>query len=79
MRFQEPTLRALVAAGAMPELVALQVNPGGWQLLVRIAESEVTLEKQRGGVREFRSLDAVAGLVASLGCSGFSVRLSHKS
>lgn len=78
MRFQEPTLRALVAAGAMPELVALQVNPGGWQLLVRIAESEVTLEKQRCGVREFRSLDAIASLVASLGCSGFSVRLLHK-
>jgi hypothetical protein len=42
--------------------------------MVRIGMEECPLEKQRGGAREFKSLDAVAALVDSLGLTGMSVR-----
>jgi hypothetical protein len=46
-------------------------------LLVRIELLEAPLEKQRGGVREFKSLDAVATLVDSLGVRELVVKLSN--
>ena len=76
MRIQEPTLRALAAAGSISELVAQRVEPGdGWVLLVRVGTMEAPLEKQRGGSRVFRSLDALAGLVESLGQLDLTVKL----
>lgn len=76
MRIQEPTLRALAAAGSISELVAQRVESGdGWVLLVRVGTIDAPLEKQRGGSRVFRSLDAVAGLVDSLGLIEFVVKL----
>ncbi len=76
MRIQEPTLRALAAAGSICELVAQRVESGdGWVLLVRVGTMEAPLEKQRGGSRVFRSLDAVAGLVESLGQLDLTVKL----
>ena len=76
MRIQEPTLRALAAAGSISELVAQRVDSGdGWVLLVRVGTIDAPLEKQRGGSRVFRSLDAVAGLVESLGQLDLTVKL----
>lgn len=74
MRIQEPTLRALAASGSICELVA-QRSGDGWVLLVRVGAVDAPLEKQRGGSRVFRSLDAVAGLVDSLGLVEFAVKL----
>ena len=76
MRIQEPTLRALATAGSISELVAQRVDSGdGWVLLVRAGAVQAPLEKQRGGSRVFRSLDAVAALVDSLGMIEFAVKL----
>ena len=78
MKIQEPTLRALVTAGSVRELVAQQVNSGDgsvWVLLVRVGTIEAPLERQRGGHREFKSLDAVASLVGSLGLMELAVKL----
>lgn len=78
MKIQEPTLRTLVAAGAVRELVAQRVKSGdgfAWVLQVKTGMNEAPLEKQRGGAREFKSLDALAALVDSVGLTGLSVRL----
>lgn len=78
MRIQEATLRTLAAAGSVRELVAQRITAGNdwaWVLLVRVENSEAPLEKQRGGAREFKSLDAIAALIDSLGYSEFMVKL----
>ncbi len=79
MRIQEPTLRTLAATGSVRELVAQRVKSGGdgwaWVLLVCVGTIEAPLEKQRGGPREFKSLDALAALVDSIGLADLTVRL----
>lgn len=82
MQIQEATLRALVDAGSVRELVAQRVSRGdgfAWVLQVRAGINEAPLQKQRGGVREFKSLDAVAALIDSLGGSELIVRLNGAS
>lgn len=79
MHIQEATLRALAATGSVRELVAQRVRSGDgwvWVLLVRAGVNEAPLERQRGGAREFKTLDAVAALVDSLGESELTVRLN---
>lgn len=79
MRIQEATLRTLVATGSVRELVVQRVRSGdgwAWGLLVRTGMHEAPLERQRGGVREFKTLDAIAVLVHSLGGSELTVKLS---
>lgn len=79
MHIQEATLRTLAATGAVRELVAQRVKSGDiwvWVLLVRAGANEFPLERQRGGAREFKTLDAVAALVDSLGGSELIVKLN---
>ncbi|WKC38633.1 hypothetical protein QYM18_05965 [Ectopseudomonas chengduensis] len=79
MHIQEATLRTLAATGAVRELVAQRVRSGDiwvWVLLVRAGANEFPLERQRGGAREFKTLDAVAALVDSLGESELTVKLN---
>lgn len=78
MKIEEPTLRALVATGSVNELVAQRVTTdvgSAWVLLVHMGVTKAHLEKQRGGAREFKSLEALVALVDSLGRSDFIVRL----
>lgn len=80
MRIQEATLRTLAASGSIRKLVAQRITTGNgwaWVLLVHIGSSESALEKQRGGVREFKSLDAIAVLVDSIGHNEVTVKLSE--
>lgn len=74
LRIQEQTLRALVAAGSVSELTA-QRSQAGWVLIVRVGTVHTPLELQRGGPREFKSLDVLASVVESLGRENLSVRL----
>lgn len=79
MHIQEATLRTLMATGSVRELVAQRVTSGDswtWMLLVRAGANEVPLERQRGGTREFKTLDAVAALVGSLGGGELTVKLN---
>lgn len=79
MHIQEATLRTLAATGAVRELVAQRVKSGDiwvWVLLVRAGANEAPLERQRGGTREFKTLDAVAALVDSLGGNELIVKLN---
>ncbi len=72
LRIQEQTLRTLIAAGSVSELTAQRSN-GGWVLMLRVGTVDTPLELQRGGAREFKSLDVLASLVESIGLASFSV------
>lgn len=71
-------LKVLVEAGAVREVAAsYQAEGAGWTVQVTYASragarTEV-LERQRGGVRVFATLDAVARAVAGLGLPTFRV------
>ena len=75
---QIPKLKVLVEAGAVRAVAAsYQADPAGWTVQVtyasRAGERCEILERQRGGVRMFATLDAVARAVAGLGLPGFRV------
>ncbi len=71
-------LKVLVEAGAVRAVeTRYQADPAGWTVQVTYASragarTEV-LERQRGGVRVFATLDAVARAVAGLGLPTFRV------
>lgn len=70
-----PLLRQMAAAGAITRIAARGV-PGGYVLNVRMGMDEQLLEAQRGGVRCFKRLDAVAKYVKSIGLDGFNVEIA---
>ena len=72
---QKQLLKELVAAGAVRTLDAEGV-PGGYVLLALTEAGARTLETQRGQVRIFKSLDAVAALARDVGAKRFQVNVS---
>ena len=75
---QVPKLKVLVEAGAVRQVVvSYQTDPAGWTVQVTYAsrrgERREVLERQRGGVRMFTTLDAVARGLAGLGRVEFRV------
>lgn len=71
-------LKVLVDAGAVREVEVLHEATGdGWTVQITYAsrrgERCEVLERQRGGVRVFATLDAVARCLAGLGLTGFQV------
>ena len=78
---QIPKLRVLVEAGAVREAVAsYQAEVSGWMVAITYAsrrgERCEGLERQRGGVRVFATLDAVARCLAGVGLSAFQVHVA---
>jgi hypothetical protein len=75
---QVPKLKVLVEAGAVREVeVSYGTDAEGWTVQVTYAsrrgEQREVLERQRGGVRGFATLDAVARALAGLGLPAFQV------
>jgi hypothetical protein len=73
-----PKLQVLAEAGVVRDVVARhQSEPAGWTVQVtyasRTGERRAVLERQRGGVRVFATLDAVARNLAGLGLPAFQV------
>ena len=66
------TLAQLIEADAVRSATVLGVQ-GGWCVLVRYGMAERQLAAQRGGVRTWRRLDAVAGYLHGLGLPRFEV------
>ena len=71
-------LQVLAEAGVVREVAArYQSQPAGWTVQVtyasRTGERCAILERQRGGVRVFATLDAVARHLAGLGLVEFRV------
>ena len=73
---QIPKLRVLVEAGAVRE-VKVSHEAEGWTVAITYASRHgarrEVLERQRGGVRVFATLDAVARALAGLGLPAFRV------
>ena len=75
---QVPKLKVLVEAGAACEVkVSYATGAEGWTVAITYAsrhgERREVLERQRGGVRVFTTLDAVARCLAGLGLPAFRV------
>jgi hypothetical protein len=75
---QVPKLRVLVEAGAVREVEASYATDAeGWTVAITYAsrrgEQREVLERQRGGVRVFATLDAAARALAGLGLPTFRV------
>lgn len=74
---QLSALRELCGAGAVRELIAVAIRGGGFALKARYGLAERTLMTQRGAVRAFRTLDALADLARfDLGIGRVSVDLA---
>ena len=75
---QLPKLKVLAEAGAVREVkVSYATGAEGWTVAITYAtrhgEQREVLERQRGGVRGFTTLDAVARCLAGLGLPAFRV------
>jgi hypothetical protein len=75
---QIPKLKVLVEAGAVRQVaVSYAADASGWTVQVtyatRAGERREVLERQRGGLRVFATLDAVARCLAGLGLPAFRV------
>ncbi len=78
----QPKLSTLAEAGTIERIIA-KPDSGGWAVLIQhktLAGLHIEpLERQRGGVRVFATLDAVARCLAGVGLSAFAVHLHGKS
>ena len=75
---QVAKLKVLVEAGAVGAVeVVHDAAAGGWAVWIvhatRSGERREVLERQRGGVRAFATLDAAARCLAGLGLPAFRV------
>ena len=73
---QVPKLKVLTEAGAVREVEAMPEQDGWVVWIVYVShggERRAPLERQRGGVRVFVTLDAVARFLAGLGLPVFRV------
>ena len=73
---QVPKLKVLTEAGAVREVEAMPEQDGWVVWIVYVShgdERREALERQRGGVRVFATLDAVARCLAGLGLPVFRV------
>jgi len=73
---QVPKLKVLTEAGAVREVEAMPEQDGWVVWIVYVShggERREPLERQRGGVRVFATLDAVARFLAGLGLPAFRV------
>jgi hypothetical protein len=71
---QVPKLKVLVEAGVVRQVAAMP-EADGWAVWIahatRSGERREALERQRGGLRVFATLDAVARCLAGAGLSEF--------
>ena len=76
---QLPKLKVLVEAGAIREAEALP-DGDGWAVWItygsRSGERREALERQRGGLRVFATLDAVARCLSGAGLNEFRVSVA---
>ncbi len=74
---QVPKLKVLAEAGAVREVEVIHQAAGGWAVWItytsRGGERRAVLERQRGGVRVFATLDAAARCLAGAGLTAFRV------
>ena len=75
---QVPKLKVLIEAGVVRTVeVSYATDAEGWTVAItyasRSGERREVLERQRGGVRAFATLDAAARCLAGLGLPAFRI------
>lgn len=70
------TLRALIEAGTVREVIAVGNGPS-WSLLFKVGMTERALVAQRGNVRTFKNLETALALVRSEGVARASVDFAN--
>lgn len=70
----EADLRRYLAAGLV---LGVSVHPksGAWALRIQVGTESLSLRRQRGGERTFKSLDKLADFLAELGLEQLVVQL----
>lgn len=72
-------MKVLAEAGVVREVEAIAEITGGWVVWItyasRSGHQPELLERQRGGVRVFATLEAVANCLAEAGLTEFRVRV----
>lgn len=78
---QIPKIKVLADAGAVRKVEAVSKKKGGWVVWITYSHQDgkqrEALERQRGGVRRFATLDAVANTLAVVGLRTFRVKIKH--
>jgi hypothetical protein len=76
--FDTRVLKQVLRTGTTGELVAKGV-PGGFVLALRTGMHEDLLTAQRGGLRKFKRLEALASYLKDMGAASFTVELARWS
>ncbi|MCS3471753.1 hypothetical protein M2401_005517 [Pseudomonas sp. JUb42] len=72
-QIEESDIKRYVDESRVFEIIARASVVGAWELVVRSTLGDQVLARQRGGVRQFSSLDAIANIVRNAGLTRFSV------
>ncbi|MFL1493300.1 hypothetical protein [Pseudomonas antarctica] len=74
----EADLRRYLAAGLVHDISVLHTRDG-WSLRIQLGSEFVSLRRQRGGERTFKSLDKLALFLTELGLEQLTVHLRNPS
>ena len=74
----EADLRRYIAAGLAHDISVLHTRDG-WSLRIQLGAECVSLRRQRGGERTFKSLDKLAVFLTELGLEQLIVQLRNPS
>lgn len=74
----EADLRRYLAAGLVNDISVLHTRDG-WSLRIQLGSESVSLRRQRGGERTFKSLDKLAVFLTELGLKQLIVQLRNPS
>lgn len=77
MAIEEKDLRRYITAGIVRQVVVRKAGEG-WELVIHLDNEQLVLERQRGGPREFRSLDRLASWVEALGITEFVTQVGNE-
>lgn len=74
----EHMLAALIDAGAILNVYLIEDGDGLFHIVARSTKGiDHRLEKKRGGARTFKSLNAAAGLIRSMGISRMTIHMNE--
>lgn len=74
----EPTLRALLQAGAVQRVQAV-ADGRSWYVVIRVGMEEQVVASQRSYRRTWKSLDTLVAWLQDLGVARWDVDASHRS
>lgn len=70
----EADLRRYIAAGLVHSVSAI-LTSDGWSLRIEMGSERMSLRRQRGGERTFKSLDKMVNFLSDLGLEQLTIQL----